>query len=80
LDGITVSLRISFNASLNGCRIPYQPTVFGPILRWKAANAFLSIIVIKATEIKIGNNTLNTSTNPRSISEIFDIKYYLSFF
>jgi len=36
-----------------------KPTSVGPNLRCIAANIFLSIIVIKATDNKIGTTTLN---------------------
>ena len=39
---------------MNGCRTPYIPTTFGPVLLCKIANNFLSKTVIQATANKIG--------------------------
>lgn len=40
-------------ASENGWRIPQVPTFLGPKRKWKLPKIFRSIIVKKATEIKI---------------------------
>ena len=40
---------------MNGCRTPYIPTTFGPVLLCKIANNFLSKTVIQATPNNIGN-------------------------
>ncbi|KAA1082024.1 hypothetical protein PGT21_000852 [Puccinia graminis f. sp. tritici] len=50
-----------FSASENGCSTPYTPTTFGPTLRCMEAITFLSIIVIKATDSRIGTSTTTTS-------------------
>ena len=39
---------------MNGCRTPYIPTTFGPVLLCKIANNFLSKTVIQATPNNIG--------------------------
>ena len=60
--GAIYSFNINFNASANGCKTPYIPTVLGPTRLCIAANCFRSIIVIKATESKIGRSTIKMFT------------------
>ena len=52
--GIIVSLKISLNASANGCKMPHKPTTFGPRLLCIPPRIFLSNKVNSATNNNIG--------------------------
>ena len=55
VEGTTVSLLISLNASANACKLPKRPTTLGPLLRCMDAKTLRSITVKKATDNIIGN-------------------------
>ena len=57
LFGKIVSFKNNFKPSANGCRIPKNPTIFGPWRRWIAARTWRSINVKYATAIN--NGTIN---------------------
>ena len=60
---------------MNGCRTPYIPTTFGPVLLCKIANNFLSKTVIQATANKIGTiKNKHLLQNKQKIN--LNLKYY----
>lgn len=56
--GITVSFKISFNASAMGCIRPKKPTKLGPFRCCIEPITFRSASVIKATAIRIGKTVI----------------------
>ena len=61
--GITVSFRISFNASAIGCIKPKKPTKLGPFRCCMEPITLRSASVIKATAIRIGRIVIKNPVN-----------------